>query len=250
MPIFKGSTEACLDHLRIAIDDDYVAKRHVLGLFVGVGDQTIRRWFKKELHPVGEGLIRLRFYLEFLGYEVEELELLDRRVRDIARIYAFGVITLQFILDETNFSAGSNGTSVLLSVFRGVRGISNSKYAQLVALTELYSGKLAAKQAKTKKVLLGNGTAVAKPVLVITPPAALPPRLAAYQPQGSHLALIESLAGLVKAAIPLARELESDEFTAEDRALVRELAGGDGVHRLANMLFRICGERARGLHSS
>lgn len=250
MPIFKGSTEACLDHLRIAIDDDYVAKRHVVGQFVGVGDQTIRRWFKKELHPVGEGLIRLRYYLEFLGYEVEELESLDKRIRDLARIYAFGVITLQEILGETKFNTGSSGTSALLSVFRGVRSISNSKYAKFVALTELYSEALAVKRATTKKVLLSSSTPPAKPALVITSPVPLPPRLAAHKPQGSHLALIESLAGLVKAAIPLARELESDEFTAEERALVRELAGGDGVHRLANMLFRICGERARGLHSS
>jgi hypothetical protein len=53
------------------------------------------------------------------------------------------------------------------------------------------------------------------------------------------------LAGMVKAALPLAELVLTDEFSADDRAELRKLCGGDGVFRLSNRLSNLCGETAR-----
>lgn len=246
--IFKGNTQACIAHLRDAIQDDYLTKRHVVATFAGVGDDSVRRWFVDGSMPVGEALVRLRFYLEFLGYQVEEVQKLSQVIRDAARIYAFGVVSLSEVASACGFTEGRNGPDLVLRVFRGGCGISKHKQEQFTALAELYSDELAERKRATQKVLVGS---VGQPEKVREDdkPTPLPVRLASQQPLGTHEALIESLAGLVEAMIPLAREISSDRFTPEERARVRELAGRDGVFTLANLLYRMCGERSRSMHS-
>jgi hypothetical protein len=56
---------------------------------------------------------------------------------------------------------------------------------------------------------------------------------------------ISEFAKLAKKMLPLAKKLASDEFTAEDRARLRELAGTSTIFELKNELVKLCGERAR-----
>lgn len=63
-------------------------------------------------------------------------------------------------------------------------------------------------------------------------------------PKG-HDAVIVAFVRLAKELLPLADQLASDEFTAEERARVRHLAGEFTVFDLKNLLVQLCGERVR-----
>jgi hypothetical protein len=251
--VFTGTTAECLVHLAQATKVDHFAKRKAIASFAGVGDSTVYRWFKGVMQPVGEPLLRLRFYMEFLGYNVQELQALNPPVRDAARLFAFGIATLSEIAQLVGYSEGRGGTDTLLAVFRGTQGVSKQRLGQFTSFVELYGEQLSEKKRVTQKIQL-NGTVRAEvdadqaPTRSASVVQALRP--ASQKPTSSRDALIESLAGSVKALIPLARAISSDDFTAEDRARVRELAGGDGVFTLANLLYRLCGERARKMHSN
>jgi hypothetical protein len=56
--------------------------------------------------------------------------------------------------------------------------------------------------------------------------------------------LIDELARLIVTIRPLAEELASDAHGAEDRRLLREKTGDDGVFRASNAMNRLCGKRA------
>lgn len=59
--------------------------------------------------------------------------------------------------------------------------------------------------------------------------------------------ILDELARLVKMTIPLAKLVDSDYFTPEDRRTFRKLTAEEGVFEAANLLNRLCGEQARGL---
>lgn len=65
------------------------------------------------------------------------------------------------------------------------------------------------------------------------------------KPVGPKADLMARFVRDVKALLPLAARLASDEFTAEDRYELRELAGKYTIFDLKNLLIGLCGERAR-----
>jgi len=249
--VFKGTTAACVAHLAEATKGD-LEKRKTIVSFVGVTDSTVRRWFRGEMIPVGEPLLRLRFYMEFLGYNVAELQSLNPPVRDAARLFAFRIATLREIAQLVGYSEGRGGTDTLLAVFRGTQGVSKQRLDEFTSFVEVYGDQLLEKKRSTKKIQLNDGTSrtsAEDDLGAAKQPRVVHPLRPVVQPRDRDV-IIESLGASVKALIPLARAASSDGFTAEERARVRELAGGDGVFRLANLLFRLCGERARKMHSS
>lgn len=250
--IFKGTTAECLVHLANATKEDHFRKRKMLASFVGVGDEAVYHWFKKGALPVGEPLLRLRFYLEFLGYNVEELQTLAPPIRDAARLFAFRVATLPEIAQLVGYPEGRSGIDTLLKVFRGTQGVTKQRLEQFTSFVELYGEQLSEKKRTTQKIQLNESASGVQsggaPEVVKTPQVVHPLR-PPVQPRDRDV-IIESLGTSVKALIPLARAVSSDNFTADERARVRELAGGDGVFTLANLLYRLCGERARKMHSN
>lgn len=251
--IFTGTTAECLAHLARSTKADRFNKRKILASFAGVGDETVFRWFKEVSLPVGEPLLRLRFYMEFLGYNVEEIQKLPPYIRDAARLFAFRVVSLSEMAQLLGYPEGRSSTDTLLGVFRGVRRVTKLRQEEFMSFVKAYGEQLSEKERVTPKILLNDDANNAQAVPV---PEAIKPLQVAHllrpskqQPHERDV-IIESLAGSVKALIPLARAVSSDSFSAEERALVRELAGGDGVFILANLLYRLCGERARKMHSS
>lgn len=246
--IFKGTTAECIQHLRDSIQGDSPAARRTIAAFAGVNEPSVRRWFA-ELNsclPVGEPLVKIRFYLEFLGYEVEELQSLHPIIRDAARIVAFGAASIEEAVAAVGYTEGRNGTDNILRIFRGAHGVSKERLDHLSSFVDLYSDQLAEQKKMTQRVDLGDVGSLDE-VQVEQKATPLPVRLAPQQSSGTRETLIEALAALVKATIPLAREISSDRFTPEERAKVRELTGGDGVFILANELYRLCGERSRSM---
>ena len=250
--IFKGTTAECFQHLGRAIQGEHLFEnRKLIADFAGVESPAVYRWFRAGKPPLGESLLRLRFYMEFLGYEVAETEALDPVIRDAARLCAFRVISMSETASLVGYPAGVSGMNMLHRVFHGKNGVHSEKLEHFKSLVDLYAEQLPERQRATPKLLKGS--------VRVTPPmeSQAASRPSVVHPLRTNLrptpqlrdALIESLAGSVKGMIPLAQAISSDDFTPEERARLRELAGGNGVFNLANLLYRLCGERARKMHS-
>lgn len=241
---FKGSTKECFTHLVKGMGDNLLSSRKLIASFTGVLDSTVARWIKDSVAPKGESLLRLRFYLEFLGYNVEELLELNPLIRNAARLCAFQVETLTTVAHLVGYPEGRNGIDGLIAVFRGTRSMSEKRLQHLASFVELYSDQLKGKQQATQKVEV-------MPHKQITPEVPKRPLISrmSRQPLEAREAIIASIAYSVLALIPLAVIISSDTYTAADRKQVRERAGGDGVFKLANLLYRLCGERTRTIHS-
>lgn len=245
MKLVEGNTERCLAHLAKAIEGrDFFEKRKTIADFAGVSDDSVHRWFKEGRMPVGEQLVRMRFYLEFLGYKVSELNELDEQVRNAARLFAFGVASLSEIADLLGY-VGKSGTDTLLRIFRGARGTSSEKIEQFESFIELYGAKLNDKKRTVSKVLhVTDGDSHSQRTTDhFGASAAI---RSTSHVAGNQTAVVESFAGLITAMLPLAEYVLSDSFTAAQRSRVRELAGGGkGVSRLSNLFTQLSGEAAR-----
>jgi hypothetical protein len=249
--MFKGTTAECCAHLAQTLTstsrDDSLGRRKSIASFVGVSDQTVRRWLNETIHPVGEPLIRFRFCLELMGYEVVELQSLNPSVRTVAAMCAFRVTSLRDIADFVGYKGerGGSVTDQLLAVLRGSGGVSKEKLERFTHLVTLHEAALKEKVASAPRFSLPTKPR-AKGAVTNLQIADVPHT----KQSRDREAIVESLAGSVQALIPLVRLVSSDGFTAKERARVRELSGGDGVFTLANLLYRLCGERARKIHSS
>lgn len=62
--------------------------------------------------------------------------------------------------------------------------------------------------------------------------------------------IIQPLASLLQLALPLARVLESDDYSDEDRQRLRELVGADEFFELTNLLHRLSGRHARRVYGA
>jgi hypothetical protein len=244
----NGTTAECFSHLQkvMGTGDDFFERRKILAEFIAVEDQTVYRWFKRNELPKGEALVKLQFYLEFLGYHVAELKELDEVVRSVARIYAFGVVSLRELIALVKYSSGRSGADSMLRVFRNTQGVSPERLEAFQEFVEVYNPELEKKQRTTKKIVRfgsADTQVAAEPVARMqrTPSQAAPVAKNVIPPQPA----IEVLAQLITAMIPFAEFAASDGFTPEERELVRNGAGAENVSRLSLLLTKLSGEAAR-----
>lgn len=256
---FQGTTSECLKHLASVTKNDKEKIRFIAN-FCGTGLITTEGWLKGAGFPRGEYLFKLKYYLEFLGYKVKELEYLDKEIRDAARVCAFGILTLSELAGFVGYSGTQRGEynrgnsiDTLLTVLRGSHGVSVKKLQMFAKVAETYNLELSGVQHRTEKIHIASKVQN----LHVESPEEVPVTLKKpfnhinLQTESDvHAAIIKSFAQSVLALTPLAKLLESDEFTAEERAQLRELSGGRGVFEFANSLYRLCGERSRREHSA
>lgn len=248
MKSFRGTTAQCLTHLANAVaGPNFNEKRAVIADFTGVGEGTVQRWFTDESFPVGEALIRLRFYLEFLGYHVTELQSLNESIRKAARLFAFGIASITEIANLVGYKGNEkSANNILIYVLRGMQGVQANKIKQFDSFVELHGSQLEEKRRTTSNVL--NMSAIHPHSPQASEHRATPTKIQSvhHEVSGNQSAVIESLAGMISAILPLAEYVLSDSFTAGQRACVRERAsGGKGVSRLSHLLTQLSGEAAR-----
>jgi len=233
----KGSTEKCLKHF---VSTPNAAKLQDLFAFMSVVDSTLKHWMHGKL-PNGENLVRLRCYLALQGYSVDELQMLQPGVRETGHIIALRVTTL----DEAVRQVGTgtpNDRDQVLRYLLGKRSANPERAAQYSAFADLHRDAL--QKASTSMLRFNQNTGASDmdaPKVLLG--AAMLPQEASKMTTKEEL--IDGFALMVKGMLSFAEMLLSDDFTPEDRARLREKAGGDGVFHLSNRLNRLCGERAR-----
>lgn len=250
--ILKGTTEKCLVHFRDApFSGD---KKAVLAKFCRVNAaSTVRRWLSKgqtKLRPVGVTLIRLRYYLELLGYEVSELSKLSKPLYIAGGLVAFGLVEIDELVTQFEIPGGRGGRCQLLAVWHGEQGMSPErlkKVAAYVAAGKFEQLLAEARQQTPRLEYRGEKLSAIRPAAPVQP---MPAPTVARQRQNSEDPIVGSLADLIKAMTPLARAVASNAYSAEDRNRLRELTGKGVIFEASNLLSSLCSETALGLNSA
>lgn len=227
-----GTTAECLAHFAAH------GNRKLLRSFIPAVDiRTIERWLSGAAKPVGENLIRVRIFLDAIGYRVSELEKLDPPVLDACKIVAFDIASVDDIVGELGYPSAIGARSQTFRVLIGHARVLNNRLTRLKSFTESASDLV---QEQEKSFSKRFSVPKKEPAL-----PAQKPRAPSPMGENRNDAVIAALAAMTRAMLPLAELALSDEFSAEERQKIRDLSGGDGVFRLSNKLNRLCGERAR-----
>lgn len=247
MRAINGTTDQCLRHLESVIEkqSDFYNIREQFARIVGVSSQSVYRWAKEKKVPTGEALIRLRYYLEHLGYCVTELESLKPRTRTLGRLFAFRVVTLDEIVDTLEFDGDrQNISDMVIALFRGPRGTTEDRVRSMDQLTVVHEGKLPKLLTTVPKVVtLNPANSTSREEAPVAHRDILPRNI-------SQSAWVVPLAQMIKGMVPLAEMALSDGCTAVDRENVRALAGAENVSRLSNLLTQLCSEATRNVLKS
>jgi hypothetical protein len=238
--LFKGTTAECLAHFAKRADCIELMQQMLPGVHI----RTIERWVKEEKNePVGEYLFCVRVILTALGYEVAEFASLDPTIQDACKMFAFGLVSIDDLASEVGYQAKTARTQ-LFAVLHGKGGLSPERQQRVKELTQTFETMIEeAEQAFRAKF---SPTSAKSPE-----PVGLLARAPSTSSDVEKKALLDALARLVMAVVPLAERVLTDDYTPEDREYVRAQAGGNGVFKAANALYRLCGERARTtIHSS
>lgn len=240
----SGKTEECLEHFsnnhKEMLDADRCRLRKKISKTLMVTDTSGYNWFSRKIMPSGVNLIKLRFLLELMGYSVRERISMSETQRELANQLAFGLLSLERVAEELGVSENT--------VLRWGSGRANPEDEDsLQKVLNLHKEEAQKKLAswreqlqEVRNISIGSVDSILSQVEIVSKPTS----------NGSHRkhTTIETLAHLILAAKPLAEEMLTDDFTSEDRDLLRQktlIARSSGVFDLSNSLNRLCGERAR-----
>jgi hypothetical protein len=206
---------------------------------------TVGSWLGKGQPPRGERLNRLQHMLAVLGIESPELALVPEYGRYLGRLMAFEVITFaqaRSILGDINDQA----------VFQTVRGqrdpwseeIEKKPTKTLEELTELYQVLLAEAESQLIGSFVQQGYVVPEHV---PGPAEVASAVPLPEDESDNFRFLLESARALGGILPLVRHLASDACSPQDRALLRNLLGEDGMFELSTLINRLCSERANVL---
>lgn len=235
--VFSGDTETCFKHLMSQKfkKDPFPS----FAEFIRCEPRRISYKWMNDFTALGDNLLRLRYLLELLGYNVTELSKLDPVVRDLGRLYAYDIAMLDDIAEVLGYEAGGQTRKVLM----GQRNVTEGRKAQAKKFVEDFAELTDSKRAELS--MLRNLVIEEVSETTLSPaPASIRERSASKAVNAKEATIIAFAHG-VQALIPLARLLMSDQFTAEDRKRMRDEAGGNGVFDLSNLMTGLCGEKAR-----
>ena len=229
----RGTAEECFTHLlTLKFAADPIP---AMSDFIGANPDTIRRKWPKKFSAIGENLLKLRYFLELMDYDVEELNRLQPAVRELGRLYTYDIVTMGEIARALAFTGENTGEQVL-RVLMGRRSLVDERLAKAQAFVRQFDETLRETRARLEE---------RRPPLAKAQPVSQPTSSAKPVHQDAKAPVIEAFALGVQMLLPLADLLLSDRFTADDRNRMREAAGTTGVFDLSNRLHALCGEKAR-----
>lgn len=233
----QGTVSECFAHFA-AQEFDRDPKKAVADFFGIVLQPTVSRWFTR-FSGTGENLLKARYFLELYGYKPTELADVPACVQDLGRLYAYSIASFEDITEVFAFS-GESPREQAFRVLLGKLGTSKERMQRICEYVEPLSGLIAERRDQWVADL-------PKRVQHATADAPAPTAILPLRKKGPDVreAIVISAATQVKALLPLCELLLSDEFSADERNHFRDLSGGDGVFKLANILHRLCGEKAR-----
>lgn len=235
--IFQGSIGECLEKYDATLPKERALlgnARKAIRDFVGVTDDRISRILhgKGKTLPMGEGLIRLKYFLWLKGYREEQLAKLSPPIFQLGVFFAFSLITLQRIKSEVGYFTIDTFNKLLKGEVPSAQKEWN--ITEFVKKLEAEKGdelERLGRKFQTIRELPEKSTATSAANTAITIPKDV---------------VLTSLASMIDLMIPLAELLDSDLFTDEERWHWRQAIAAKGaVFQLSNLLTRLCSREAR-----
>jgi len=250
--ITRGTTLECFLDLMERIEPQLYVNRRLLANVLGVEDSTVRRWVIGPGTPIGMSMISLRYYLDFLGYQVSEINRLPPHINGVGRLLAFRVLSLE---EMTKLTGDESFPDHLFAVLRGVRGISAERGDVFRDIVESYREELRKKQLTTPRLVIVNPES-----------AAIVPVVVSAQKVGStdlvQLGVIhqsksksrskssvvlgqdEQFKELAIGLLELARLYTDSAVSEKVRDQLRQVVGQQNIFDLKNLLSRLCSSKA------
>jgi hypothetical protein len=241
---FHGTLEECVQHFVAANKFDsadramYIKRNRVCDL-IGISYPTGLQWFSKMRLPIGENALRLRVFLQLLGYTVIDRRPQTPSLQELSLVVAFACIPIQDIADYIG-----GAYDVVLEMALGRQGISSQREEKLQVLLAGYKTEVERKKKEWLSVINElHLVGVAQESVTVAP--TLPAKSSGHVNSSDP---VEMLAHLLMVIKPLAERVASDECSPDDRKRLRELVRNGRsnlVFDLSNIFTRLCGERAR-----
>lgn len=230
----------------VRIEPNLIEKRRILAQVLDVDDQTVRRWANGSINPIGLSLISLRYYLDFLGYQVAELLPLSGLVKDLGRLLAFRVVDLDELAKLTNYPPEQ--TSALLAVLRSGRGITTDREIHFQEVVEAYRDELVSSIKKTPKIINLEVSeqyveSTAHPLTIVKPVNTQ--KVATLSVSSTKE---ERFRDQVLCLLQFARYFTDDSIPEDTREELRRVVGQRNIFDLKNELLRLCGAKAYQNH--
>ncbi len=249
MTQFIGTTTECVRHYFEGVqDNENDPKNSALAEFLKIPyAPTIRRWMLGEIAPIGQLLIKVRYFLQSQGYVVTELVALDPEVALLGKWFAYGEMTIDEVATVLGYSSTTGRIIQTLVVLRGESAPAGSKMRRI------------------KRFIAARAPSAAV-VPLKAPPHRAPHKASAAVRGNTHggrtqdtphlhedgramRVLLMNAANDIANLTRVAEFLVSPECTEEDRAQLHELAGPDGVLTLIARLAPLCSETAFRKHA-
>lgn len=196
--------------------------------FIGVTTDTITTWTSDRNKPLGGPLVKLRFYLEAVGYNVAELRGMHGQAGYLlAEMLAYGLVTVEQAAEQLGYENPN-------SVYRVAHGGSHATPDRAVKIKDMHGSHKQALDTARQQLAAELGSTRDAPVVSFTRPDPTP----SAEDDGS----IAALAHLVLAITPLLEKAVAG--TKDKRNLLRKLTGPDGMFRLSKASSRLCSEKA------
>ncbi len=230
----------CLVDFGSRILGDFHFRNKMCGI-LKINAATGHQWFDANIMPKGENLLKLRLILELNGYYLVEKTSISPGIWKLGNLIALGSVSLE----EARHVLGFKNVQDVYNLCFGKQKTSPERMASLENFCRLFETDPESKKEYQKKLKQWQENSVfVKPGNKPVPesPTKTAPRLI------ERTAAIKSLAHLIRAAIPLAEYIVSDDFSIQERERLRELTKegrSNGVFDLSNLLNRLCTETAR-----
>lgn len=235
--IKTGSSKDCLMHF-FDNNDDAV---EILVDFLKVGQKPVRNWKELRKEPRGLIIIKIRYLLEKLGYEIIELSKLTRSIRQFGKLVSFGYVDINVAYKEI----GIDRAGRLLDVLHGEKTLQPDR---LFKIREIV--------ARHKEDLENIANACEKPHNNFTDKAPQKPaKVSDNRTDQETVFLLSALKSITNLLSPRLDTLLFDDVSAEQRRQFRNTATGALIFNLANefdiCVFRLnalCSEETRKRH--
>lgn len=234
--MFRGTTKECLFHYAENFLPPKGARNSSeakipMANFIGVIPETITSWTSDRNKPLGISLLRLRFFLEIVGYDVIEMRGLRGQVNYLlAEMLAYGTLTLEEALEELDLGQ-------MNSVLRIAHGNSNTSPERIAKIRKMHEDWKPVMQEAKSQLLKNLGVPQEEQIVSTT-------TVVEREQEEVDDESMELFAHLVLAITPLL-ERAVTSTTREQRNKLRKLTGDSGMFRLSKASSRLCSEKAR-----
>lgn len=233
---FSGTTKECLYHYAENFLPPKGARNSSeakvpMARFVGVIPETITSWTSGRNKPLGGPLLKLRFFLKAVGYDVVELRKLRGQINYLlAEMLAYGNLTIQEAQEQLGLGKPD-------SVFRIAHSNSNTSSERAAKIREMHKDRATIMQTAKSHLLKDLGVAREEQVVSTT-------TVVQREQKDVDDESMTILAHFVLAITPLLEEAVTNT-TREQRNKLRKLTGDSGMFRLSKASSRLCSEKAR-----